>query len=99
MQAAVAAFAALADPVRLRILAVLAPGRRCVCEIQDRVPIPANLLSYHLRILREAGLVEGNRRGRWIDYRLSDGAGAALNGALAAAGLHASLTSASGAFP
>ena len=66
--------AALADPVRLAVVRALADGQRCVCDLQDRVPVAANLLSYHLRILREAGLIAGTRRGRWIDYRL-DGDG------------------------
>ena len=65
-----AAFKALGDPTRLRILAVLADAKRCVCEIQEAVDVPGNLLSHHLKVLREAGLIEGERRGRWIDYRL-----------------------------
>ena len=68
------AFKALGDPTRLRILAVLADAKRCVCEIQEAVDVPGNLLSHHLRVLREAGLIEGERRGRWIDYRLIAGA-------------------------
>jgi ArsR family transcriptional regulator len=67
-------FAALADPVRLAIVRVLAEGERCVCEVQEQVAVAGNLLSYHLRILREAGLVTATRRGRWVDYRL-DGDG------------------------
>jgi ArsR family transcriptional regulator len=43
-----------------------------------------NLLSYHLRILRETGLVEATRRGRWVDYRLSDDAAAMVTAALPA---------------
>ena len=64
------AFKALGDPTRLRILAVLADGTHCVCEIQEVVDVPGNLLSHHLKVLREAGLIEGVRRGRWIDYTL-----------------------------
>jgi len=76
------AFKALGDPTRLRILAVLADGSRCVCEIQEAVDVPGNLLSHHLKVLREAGLIEGERRGRWIDYRLIGGAVNRLRGAL-----------------
>ncbi len=65
------AFAALGDPVRLRIVRVLADGGRCVCDLRDEVPVAANLLSYHLRVLRDAGLVTATRRGRWVDYRLA----------------------------
>jgi ArsR family transcriptional regulator, arsenate/arsenite/antimonite-responsive transcriptional repressor len=67
-------FAALADPLRLAIVRALADGELCVCDVRERVPIAGNLLSYHLRILREAGLVTRTRRGRSVDYRL-DGDG------------------------
>lgn len=62
--------AAAADPVRWRILAGLGARPRCVCEIQADVGISPSLLSYHLRVLRDAGLVTTRRRGRWIDYAL-----------------------------
>ncbi len=71
IEAAVQRFAAVADPTRLRILAVLSDGCRCACDLQTAVEVAPNLLSYHLRVLREAGLIEGTRRGRWIDYRIS----------------------------
>jgi ArsR family transcriptional regulator len=79
--------AALADPVRLRLVGVLAGGGRCVCDLQEQVPVPANLLSYHLRVLRDAGLVTATRRGRWVDYRLDDGGFAALWTQASAAGV------------
>ncbi len=79
--------AALADPVRLRLVGVLAAGGRCVCDLQQQVPVPANLLSYHLRVLREAGLVTATRRGRWVDYRLDDSGFAALWTQASAAGV------------
>lgn len=63
--------AALADPIRLLILDLLGARPSCVCDLRDEVGIAPNLLSYHLRVLREAGLIEGSRRGRWIDYRLT----------------------------
>ena len=76
-------FAALSDPIRLQILDALSPEQRCVCEIQERLDdVAANLLSYHLRVLREAGLVESTRRGRWVDYRLSPDADRIVAGAL-----------------
>jgi ArsR family transcriptional regulator len=78
---------ALADPVRLRVVGVLATGGRCVCDLQIEVPVPANLLSYHLRVLREAGLVGAQRRGRWIDYHLEQGGFAALWAQASAAGI------------
>jgi len=64
------AFKALGEPNRLRILAHLQQGESCVCEVQEALDIPANLLSHHLKVLREAGIVTGTRRGRWIDYRV-----------------------------
>lgn len=76
------AFKALGDPTRLRILAVLADGTHCVCEIQEVIDVPGNLLSHHLKVLREAGLIDGERRGRWIDYTLKASAIDALAKAL-----------------
>lgn len=63
-------FAALADSTRLAILRVLSEAPRCVCEVNEAVPVAANVLSYHLKVLRDAGLVIATRRGRWIDYQL-----------------------------
>ena len=63
--------AVAADPVRWRILAGLGSAPRCVCEIQADVEISPSLLSYHLKVLREAGLVTASRRGRWIDYAVA----------------------------
>ncbi|MBN2114079.1 MAG: winged helix-turn-helix transcriptional regulator [Acidimicrobiia bacterium] len=67
----VAGFAALADPIRLDILGRLADGEeRCVCELLRDSGVAANLLSYHLGVLRRAGLITAHKRGRWVDYRL-----------------------------
>lgn len=71
---AVALLLAAADPHRLALLRALTAGPTCVCHLQVQVPLPGNRLSYHLKVLREAGLITGNRRGRWIDYALVDGA-------------------------
>ena len=73
--------------MRLRIVGVLAGGGRCVCDLQEKVPVAANLLSYHLRVLRDAGLVVAARRGRWIDYRLDGDGFAALWAQACAAGV------------
>ena len=69
-----ALLAAVADPIRLQLLNLLVGRPRCVCNLQPDPPIPTNLLSYHLKVLRKAGLIEGARRGRWIDYSLTEGA-------------------------
>lgn len=74
--------AALGDPIRLRILDEVASCQLCVCDLQEAINIAPNLLSYHLRVLREAGLVTGTRRGRWIDYVLAPEAGALIGTAL-----------------
>jgi len=62
---------AMSDPNRLRILDVLMQGASCNCELNEQLDLPPNLLSHHLRILREAGLVDSRRDvidGRWIYY-------------------------------
>ena len=70
-----ALLAAVADPVRLGLLDQLAQsGTRCVCNLQTDPPIASNLLSYHLKVLRDAGLVTAQKRGRWVDYTLADDA-------------------------
>ncbi len=74
--------AAVADPIRWQLVSQLSDGTRCVCELRTEPEIPANLLSYHLKVLREAGLIEGTRRGRWIDYSLTEGAVDRLQAAL-----------------
>lgn len=71
LEARVAGFGALADPIRLDILARLDDGaEHCVCELLRDTSLAANLLSYHLGVLRRAGLISARRRGRWVDYRL-----------------------------
>ncbi|MGB7860320.1 MAG: metalloregulator ArsR/SmtB family transcription factor [Acidimicrobiia bacterium] len=63
--------AALADPVRLRIVSMLAAapkGSACGCELEEPLGLSQPTVSHHLKVLREAGLVEGERRGRWIHY-------------------------------
>ena len=78
----VALLQAVADPVRWSLLQQLTHGQACVCDLQKHLPIPANLLSYHLKVLREAGLIVSSRRGRWIDYTLAGDALARLHAAL-----------------
>jgi len=75
-------FKALADPTRLEILEMLSPEITCNCHIQEKLDVAPNLLSYHLRLLREAGLIEGRRRGRWIDYRILEEAESLIAAAL-----------------
>jgi ArsR family transcriptional regulator len=73
----------VADPVRWRLLAVLGDGQpRCVCELAPVGRVAPNVLSYHLKVLREAGLVTASRRGRWVDYTLAEDAAGRLRACL-----------------
>ena len=66
-------FNALADPVRLRVLSLLAgseAGEVCVCDFVDPLGKSQPTISHHLKILSEAGLVRGDRRGKWVWYSL-----------------------------
>lgn len=80
--ASVSLLQVVADPVRWSVLQQLVRGRACVCSLQEHLPIAANLLSYHLKVLRESGLVTTSRRGRWIDYALADDALARMRSSL-----------------
>lgn len=62
---------AIADERRLRILSLLAAGERCVCELQEALDAGQSLLSFHLKTLKDAGLVTDRREGRWVYYELS----------------------------
>jgi ArsR family transcriptional regulator len=70
-------FKALGDPIRLRLLSRItsAPdGEICVCDLTgDDFEVSGPTISHHLRVLREAGLIEGERRGTWVYYRPQPG--------------------------
>jgi ArsR family transcriptional regulator len=64
-------FSALSDPTRVSIVNRLACGEECcVCDLTDAFSLSQPTVSHHLRILRDAGLVEADRRGTWAYYRL-----------------------------
>src|SRR5262245_23232475 len=66
------AFKALGDPVRLRLMSMIASapdGEVCVCELTPGFELSGPTISHHLKILREAGLVDAERRGTWVYYR------------------------------
>jgi ArsR family transcriptional regulator len=63
-------FHALSDETRLGILAMLRGGERCVCDLQDDLDAAQSRLSFHLRKLKEAGVVSDRRDGRWVYYSL-----------------------------
>ena len=65
-------FRALADPNRLAILKALSSGEPvCVCDFTSQLPLEQPTVSHHLKILREAGLLAGQRRGTWMYYSLA----------------------------
>jgi ArsR family transcriptional regulator len=63
-------FHALSDETRLRVLRRLASGERCVCELTDALDAAQSRLSFHLKVLKNAGLVTDRREGRWMYYTL-----------------------------
>src|SRR5437763_16907399 len=80
-----AAFKALADPTRLRILGLLMGGEVCVCDIHETLGIPQPKASRHLSYLRKSGLVAARKQGLWVHYQiapLADNVMAALMGAV-----------------
>jgi ArsR family transcriptional regulator len=64
---------ALADPVRLRLLSLVAShadGEACVCDLNDAFDLSQPTISHHLKVLHEAGLLQREKRGVWVYYRL-----------------------------
>jgi ArsR family transcriptional regulator len=68
---AVRLFHALSDQTRLDILERLRRGDRCVCELTDALDAAQSRLSFHLRVLKDAGLVTDRREGRWMYYTIN----------------------------
>ena len=64
-------FHALSDETRLQIVRLLSHGERCVCELQTALDAAQSRLSFHLKILKDAGLVSDRREGRWVYYALN----------------------------
>jgi len=69
-------FHALSDETRLQVVEMLSHGERCVCELQEVLDAAQSRLSFHLKVLKDAGLVTDRRDGRWVYYALN---GDALN--------------------
>ncbi|MGW6268375.1 ArsR/SmtB family transcription factor [Streptomyces sp. NPDC055060] len=66
-------FKALGDPVRLRLLSMIASregGEICVCELTPAFDLSQPTISHHLKLLKQAGLIDSERRGTWVHYRL-----------------------------
>jgi ArsR family transcriptional regulator len=78
-------FKAIADPVRLRLLSLIAShadGEACVCDLTGAFDLTGPTISHHLKVLREAGLIDGERRATWVYYRVVPSALRALSEAL-----------------
>jgi ArsR family transcriptional regulator len=71
VQRRAALFQALADETRLQILQQLQEGEQCVCDLTGSLGAGQSRLSFHLKTLKDAGLVTARRQGRWIYYALS----------------------------
>ena len=77
-------FKAIGDPVRLRLLSMIASTTEaCVCDLTDAFTVSGPTISHHLRVLREAGLVDCERRGTWVYYWSKPEALTRLSGVLA----------------
>lgn len=66
-------FKAIGEPVRLRLLSLIAShagGEVCVCDLNEAFDLSGPTISHHLKVLREAGVIAGERRGTWIYYRV-----------------------------
>ena len=67
---AVTLFHALSDETRLAALEMLRSGEKCVCDLQDQLDVAQSRLSFHLKVLRDAGLVADRKQGRWSYYSI-----------------------------
>jgi ArsR family transcriptional regulator, arsenate/arsenite/antimonite-responsive transcriptional repressor len=77
-------FRALSDPTRVRLLSLIAErGEVCACELVGVLPVSQPTLSHHLKVLHDAGILEREREGRWVHYRVRDDAVTAMHRALA----------------
>lgn len=81
---AAALFHALSDGTRLAVLEMLGDGERCVCDLQDALGAAQSRLSFHLRVLKDAGLVTDRKEGRWSYYALAPDAFAEAHDAVRA---------------
>lgn len=61
---------ALADPIRLEVIEALGQGERCVCELTDQLGLAQSKLSFHLKVLKQSGLLQDRQEGRWTYYSL-----------------------------
>ena len=76
-------FHALSDEARLQIIEILLDGEHCVCDLMTHIDAAQSRLSYHLKVLKDAGLVSDRREGRWSYYTLQRDAFVEAEGMLA----------------
>jgi ArsR family transcriptional regulator len=78
-------FKAIGDPVRLRLLSLIAcheGGEACVCDLTAAFDLTAPTISHHLKVLKQAGLIDSERRGTWVYYWINPGVLARLSAIL-----------------
>jgi ArsR family transcriptional regulator len=83
VEATLRLFRALGDETRLRLLEQLHGGEQCVCDLTDELEASQSRLSFHLKTLKDAGLVTDRREGRWVYYTINPEAIATLERVLA----------------
>jgi len=69
-----AVFHALSDPTRIELIRRLSSGEQCVCELTEAMKTGQSRLSFHLKVLKDAGLIQDRREGRWMYYALNEAA-------------------------
>ena len=67
----ISGFHALSDPLRVQVLEYLREQEWCVCDLCEKLNVSQSRLSFHLKTLKQAGLIQGRPKGRWIYYRLN----------------------------
>jgi ArsR family transcriptional regulator, arsenate/arsenite/antimonite-responsive transcriptional repressor len=67
-------FHALSDETRIELIHLLRKGERCVCDLTSALDAAQSRLSFHLKVLKDAGIVTDRKQGRWVHYELNEGA-------------------------
>lgn len=67
-------FHALSDETRIELIRLLRKGERCVCDLTGALDAAQSRLSFHLKVLKDAGIVSDRKQGRWVHYALNEGA-------------------------
>lgn len=83
LERAAALFRALADPTRLGIIGKLRSGEQCVCDLTDALETGQSRLSFHLKCLKDVGVLRDRREGRWVYYALNPAAIAEIESVVA----------------